>query len=410
MRLSSGHEPGHVPGTGRDMLRPPMTDAALIEAAQALAQRVRPLAGEIESARRVPRSIVDEMARAGLFRMLVPRAVGGGEVLPITMIRAIESIARADASAGWCVMVGATSGIASAFLDEDVAREIYGAEGSTSCGVFAPTGRAVPEGSGYRVSGRWSFASGVEHAAHRLGGVVVMGADGRGPQLGPNGDPLIRHVILRAEDTRVVDTWDVSGLRGTGSHDLTADGVFVDAGRTCSLVADRPRHDGALYRFPIFGLLAMGVAAVALGVAREAISALVELATQKRPAYGKRPLAHRELVQVHVAEAEALLRSARAFLFEAAAEVTESAGARGEIGEGDRALLRLAATSATRGAARAVDIAYHAGGGSSIYASSPLQRCFRDVHVATQHAMVAEPTLAMAGKVLLGVGGDTTML
>jgi indole-3-acetate monooxygenase len=385
-----------------------MSDAALLDAALAVAPRVRPHAEAIEAARRMPQGIVDDLASAGLFRMLVPRVLGGGEVAPVTMVRAIEAVARADASAGWCVMVGATTGLVSAFLDEDVARAIFGDPAAVTSGVLAPMGRAVREGDGFRVSGRWSFASGVEHATHRMGGAIVMGAGG--PELGPSGDPLIRHVVLRAEDTRVIDTWTTSGLRGTGSHDMEATDVFVPARHTCSLITDTPRHAGPLYRFPIFGLLALGVAAVAVGIARDAIDVLIDLASKKKPAWSKRTLAHRELVQVRVAEAEGLARSGRAFLIEAAEEVTEIARARGELLDRERALVRLAATQATRSAARAVDLVYEAGGGSAIYASSPLQRAFRDVHVATQHVMVAEPTLAAVGKVLLGVGGDVGLL
>jgi alkylation response protein AidB-like acyl-CoA dehydrogenase len=239
-------------------------------------------------------------------------------------------------------------------------------------------------------------------------GAVVTDAAGEA-QRAASGEPLVRHFLLRAEDTRVADTWDTSGLRGTGSHDLTAAGARVPKRLSASLLADPPRQSGALYRFPFFGLLALGIAAVALGVAREAVVALSELAGEKRPAWSKRTLAQRELTQAHVAEAEALVRSARAFLFEATGEVS-AAAARGEVRDGERALLRLAATQATRASARAVDLMYHAGGGSSIYAGSPLQRHFRDVHVITQHVMVAEATFTMVGRVLLGLGSETGML
>lgn len=385
-----------------------MTEANVLEAAAALAPRIRPHAVEIDSARRLPASVVEDLADAGLFRMLVPRALGGAEAAPSTMIRVIETISRADAAAGWCVMVGATTGLMSAYLDDDTAREVFGDPQAVTSGVFAPTGRAVEEGDGYRISGRWSFASGVDHATHRMGGVLIMGPDG--PALGPGGEPVIRHVLFRAEDTRILDTWNTSGLRGTGSHDMSVKDIFVPKRFCASLGSDRPRHSGVPYRFPIFGLLALGVSAVALGIAREAIDAFVSLATEKTPMWSKRSLAHREMVQVHVAESEAAVRAARAFLFEATAEVTAVAEAQGEITEKERALLRLAATNATRSAAQAVDRMYHAGGGTSVYATSPLQRHFRDVHVATQHVMVAEATYGMVGKVLLGLGGDAGML
>jgi alkylation response protein AidB-like acyl-CoA dehydrogenase len=398
-----------------------MTDAAILEAAAALAPHIRSQADAIEKARRLPPPVVDQLARAGLLRMLVPRALGGGEVAPETMVRAVETIARADAAAGWCVMVHATAGLMSAYLDEDAAREVYGDPTAIACGVFAPTGKAVDEGEHYRVSGRWAFASGVEHSGWRMVGAVVTDAAGEVPApsgqpvtMGetpmPPAQPVVRHFLLRADETRVVDTWDVSGLRGTGSHDLTASNALVPKRWSASLVSDRPRHPGVLYRFPIFGVLSLGIAAVALGVAREAIGALSALATEKRPAWSKRSLAHRELTQAHVAEAEGLVRSARAFLFEALGEVAQVAASRAEMSERERALLRLAATQATRASTRAVDLMYHAGGGSSIYAASPLQRYFRDIHVVTQHVMVAEATYAVVGRVLLGLGSDAGML
>ena len=383
-----------------------MSDATLLEAAAALAPSLRAESDAIETARRLPPAIVDQLARAGLFRMLVPRALGGGEVAPVTMIRAIEAVTRGDSAAGWCVMVGATSGLVSAYLPADAAREVYGDPLAVTSGVFAASGKAIDEGDHYRVSGRWSFASGVEHTSHRMVGVVVTDAAGQ-PLLEPTGVPVIRHVLVRAEDTRVIDTWNVSGLRGTGSHDLGVEGAIVSKRWSASLLGGRPQHDGVLYRFPLFGLLSLGIAAVALGVAREAIDALTALAT---PASSKKSLAHRELVQAHVAEAEGLVRSARALLLEAAGEATAVAAARGPVTPRDRALLRLSATQATRASARAVDLMYSAGGGSSIYAQSPLQRHFRDIHVATQHAMVAEGTYALVGRALLGLSSDAGML
>ncbi len=385
-----------------------MSDAALLEAAAALAPSLRARSEAIEAERRLPPDVVGEIARAGLFRMLVPRTIGGGEVAPVTMIRVLEALARGDAAAAWCVMVGATAGVMAAYLDADTAREVYGDPGTVTAGVFAPMGKAIDEGGHYRVSGRWSFASGVEHTSYRMVGVVVT--DGAGQPLLERGEPVIRHVILRAEDTRIIDTWNVSGLRGTGSHDLGVEDAVVPQRWSAALLGGQPVQDGVLYRFPILGLLALGIAAVALGVAREAIDGLTALATAKRPAWSKKSLAHRELVQAHVAEAEGMVRAARALLFEATGAATEIASAHGAVTAKERALLRLAATQATRASARAVDLMYNAGGGSSIYAQSPLQRHFRDIHVVTQHVMVAEATYALVGRVLLGLSSDAGML
>src|SRR5262249_4324738 len=152
---------------------------------------IRPHSAAIEAARALPPAIVEDLARAGLFRMLVPRALGGAEVAPATMVRAIEEIARADAAAGGCVMVGAPSGLLAACLAGDAARELFGDPLPVVSGVFAPMGRATEEGDHYRVSGRWPFASGVSHSTFRMGGAVVV--DATGPRLLPRGEPSIQH-------------------------------------------------------------------------------------------------------------------------------------------------------------------------------------------------------------------------
>jgi alkylation response protein AidB-like acyl-CoA dehydrogenase len=257
-------------------------------------------------------------------------------------------------------------------------------------------GKAVPTGDGYRVAGRWPFASGCEHSQWRLGGTIVAG------EVLPSGAPDIRSVLFRADETRVIDTWDTAGLRGTGSHDIEAVDVVVPRARTFSLLTGQPKH--AAYTLPFFGILASGVAAVGLGIARAALDTFVAMAKSKTPPGSKRTLAHRELVQVDVARAEAKLRAARAFLFEAMAE------AMAEPTLASRARLRLAAAHAAEESAAVTAIAYQAGGGSAIYAKSPLQRQFRDAHVVTHHVMVNATATTLAGRVLLDLESDTTTL
>jgi alkylation response protein AidB-like acyl-CoA dehydrogenase len=345
--------------------------------------------------------LVHELADAGVFRMCVPRALGGNEVDPGVLVSVLETIAAADGSAGWCAMIGATSGVVSAYLPDAAAREIYGSDPRTvTGGVFAPRGTAVPAGDGYRVSGRWPFASGSEHCAWLMGGCLVR--DG--------GPPQARMMLFPAADVRIVDTWTVAGLRGTGSHDMTVENVFVPADRSVSLITDQPRFPGTLYVFPVFGLLAIGIAAVALGIARAAIDELVRVAGEKAPTGSKRTLAERGVVQADVARAEALVRSGHAFLNEAVEEATSFALINRMMTTPFRRNLRLAATHATTSAAKATDLVYEAGGGTSIYATSPLQRCFRDVHVATQHAMVAGSTLELTGRIFLGLDTDVSQL
>ncbi len=380
----------------------------LIAAARRLGPALRARADETEQARRVPLDLVRTMAEDGVFRMCVPRALGGGEVEPAVLLRVLEILGEADGSAGWCAMIGATSGLLSGYLATDVATAIYGDPSVVAGGVYAPSGKAMPTAGGYRVSGRWAFASGVAHCAWLMGGAVI--AENGAPRLLANGAPDAPLMLFPARDVEVIDTWTVSGLRGTGSHDIAVHDVFVPAERSVSLVRDRPRAPGPLYAFPVFGLLAVGIAAVALGIARRAIGELVDLAGGKTPTGSRRVLAERPTAQVQVSEAEALVRSGRAFLVEAVDTAWDAARRDGAIGLAARAAVRLAATSATIAAAQAVDRMYNAGGGTSIYATNPLQRCFRDVHVVTQHLMVAPATYELTGRLLLGVATDAALL
>jgi alkylation response protein AidB-like acyl-CoA dehydrogenase len=375
------------------------TDVLLADRMARAAEVVAPLAARHERDGRLSPEAVAALAAAGVFKLLTPRAYGGEEASLPAMIASLDRLAQADGATGWCAMVGATSSLMGAYLPDDLARAVYEPEGAVSCGVFAPTGKAVRTPEGLRVTGRWSFASGCQHSPWRMVGVIVSGDAG----------PVAKCVLLRDDESRVVDNWDVMGLRGTGSHDLAADDVLVPEARCFSLVG-APRHGGESYRVPVFGVLAMGVAAVAVGIAQGALDRFIALAREKVPMGARRALAHRERVQWAVADAEARVRSARALLHEAAREVTEAVRARGEATLDARATLRLAACHAARGAASAVDLLCETAGAGSIRATEPLQRMFRDVHVATQHAMVSDAVAVLAGRVRLGIETEATTL
>lgn len=333
--------------------------------------------------------------------MLVPGSLGGAEASPWQMVTAVEELARGDAAAGWCVSVAATSGILAAYLDDAHAHEVFGDPMSCAGGVFAPKGRAAAARPGtLEVSGRWSFASGVQHCDWLLGGCVV--ADGEGVRTLDSGAPDVRMVLVPAAQARVIDTWTVSGLRGTGSHDFSVDAIEVPEARSVSLITDAPRQRGPLYAFPSFGLLALAIAGVGMGIARGAMQDLVGLAGAKTPAMATHTLAEQPDTRSRVARAEAQLRAARALVEGAVAEAWEQALDRGEVDLHHRAGLRLAASHAMAAAAHVVDEMYALGGGSAIYDASPLQRRFRDIHVATQHMLVNPSTWDFAGRVLLG--------
>jgi indole-3-acetate monooxygenase len=377
-------------------------------AAQRLAPRAAALGERIERERELPRELVGELLDAGLLSMCLPRALGGREARPADMVRALEELARADAATAWCAMIASTSSLLGAYLPEREAQLIYAGGRSVIGGMFAPRGRAERRDGAFVVDGRWSFVSGITHCDWVLGGCVVH--DGEEPALLDDGSPDVRLVLMPIDAVEVIDTWSVSGLCGTGSHDMTAVAQTVPAARAVSLFCDRPLHSGALYAFPLFGLLAIGIASVALGIARGAIEDLASLAGAKTPAAGRKTLAERATVQAQVARAEAALRAARGFVLGEADAAWHAAKSGGEMSERRRLGLRLAATHATEVAAEVVTAMYHAGGGTSIYDSSMLQRRFRDVHVATQHMMVAPSTWELAGRLLLGLPTDTRQL
>ncbi|HEU0023240.1 MAG TPA: acyl-CoA dehydrogenase family protein [Thermoleophilaceae bacterium] len=371
--------------------------AALIDAAAA----AEASADQTERERRLAPEVVEALRAGDLFRLCVPRGLGGAEASPRTLVEAVEALGRADASAGWCLAVTATSGLAAAYMDEDAAREVYGTEGVAVGGVFAPRGRAVGTGDELTVTGRWPFASGSDFCDWLMGGCLTE-LDGAAPEP--------RLVLFPREDVETVDTWTVSGLCGTGSHDIAVRDLRVPVARSAAVIGAAPRDRGALYAFPLFGLLAAAIAGVTLGVARGAMDDIMALAGVKTPEGGRRRLAERQTVQAEVARAEAALRAGRALVVDALERAYAVAEQGAGIGDDLRLSVRLAATHATRTARGVVDACYELGGGSSIYTSSPLQRRFRDVHAATQHMLVAPATWELTGRLLLDLPTDTSQL
>ena len=354
-------------------------------------------AAESEAARRLAPPVIEAMAAAGVFRLCVPEEIGGLEAHPRELVEAVEELARGDAAAGWVGAICATSGILLGYLQKDSARRVLATPETVLGGVFAPRGRAVPDGDGFRVTGRWPFASGCQHCDWLMGGAVV------------EGDPAPSLFLARRDEVTIHDTWHVAGLRATGSHDIEMDGVHVPAGHAASLFTDRPVAGGPLYAFPVFGLLAIAIAGVTLGIGRGALDDIVEMGA-KVPTAGTRSLAQRPTVQADVARADAALRAARAGLLDAIERAWAAAEAGGGLGEQERLGLRLAATHSATTAADVATAAYRLGGGSALYDASPLQRRLRDVNAATQHMLVAPATFELGGRLLFGLPTDTAQL
>ncbi len=371
--------------------------AALLESVRDMRPLILAHREQLEAERRLPEALVEALNDAGLFRMWLPAAFGGLELEIATFLQVVEELARVDGAVAWNVMIGASTSMIGAFVTPAAAKALFPTPRTIGTGSFNARGRpeAKPVAGGYRVSGRWAFASGCDHANFLGGGCLIPDAGGR---------PSMTMLLFPRQDCEILDTWYTGGLRGTGSQDFTVTDVFVPAEHSFTLQGCQPYQPGTLYRFPMTTLLTVILGPIALGIARGAIDALTELAGAKTPAGAASLLRERPSVQSDVARAEALLRAARAFLYQSVDEAWQAA-ARGESPSVEsRLLIRLATVNASQSGAQAVDLMYSAGGASSIYASSPLERAFRDVHVATQHALAATANYEAVGRFFLGVG------
>lgn len=381
---------------------PTTTLAETRAAARALAPVLRARSKEAERNRRLPQDVAARLADAGLFRLCVPEQFGGHEATLPEILEILEEIAVSDSAAAWITMIGATTGLLAARLSTGWAEEIYARSPQTlTVGAVALSGRAAPVAGGdVRITGTWQWGSGIHNADWVVGGTFF-------PHRGEAGEG--RLVYFRRREVEIDDDWYTSGMRGTGSNSFRVSGVRVPQGRWADLEGP-PRVDAPLYRIDIWCLLAVGVAAVPLGIAQRALDELIELAGSKVPTGSTRTTAERAVVQRQVAEAEASWRSARAWLHEVVGRAWETVAREGEMTLDERAELRLAATNAAWRSAAAVDRLYHAGGGSSLFESSYLQRALRDVHVITQHLAVAERTLELLGRYRLGLEVDARRL
>jgi indole-3-acetate monooxygenase len=362
------------------------------------------LASETERQRQLPDELVARLRETGLLRAGAPREAEGLELAPGLALRCAEQVARGDASAGWCVSIAITSSLLAAYLPPQGRVELFGGGQGIAAGVWAPRGQARPVDGGVVVSGQWPFCSGIAHADLLFAGCVI---ESDGPSASERPRPSV--VALRKQDLQIRDTWHTLGLRGTGSHDAVADGVFVPRSRVLSLF-DGPVLNRPLYRFPIFGFFALSIAAAALGNAHAAIADLVGLAVGKVGQGSTRTLAERTPTQISVATAEASLRAARALYYEAIEAAWQAAQSDEAVSVELRNGLRLAATHAVRTSAEVVRSMYDLAGGSAIYDDSPLQRRFRDAHTATAHFQVNEASRQVPGRILLGQPADPSML
>jgi len=374
--------------------QPTMTAADALAATRALMPTISARADEIEAARRLPADLLEQLVGTGAFRLLLPPSHGGVGADLAGAMAVYEALSTADTSTGWTVMIGAASWHDLAGLPRATFDEIY-ADGPDviMAGAINPTGAIEAVDGGYRVTGRWGFASGCEHA-HWIFGDCVEGV--------VDGVPQLRMALFAPDEVVIEDTWHVFGLSGTGSHHFRVDDVAVPSDRTFPTLNDQPCIDATSVRVPTPAMVSCLVACVAVGTAQGALDDIVDLATHKVPILDHAPLAANPTFQLALANADAELRAARSLLYDTAAWLWATALSGDEPTLAERARVRAAATWATARAAGVADVAYHSAGGSSLYRDSPLQRRLRDVHAVTQHFVVRPDTMTTAGAILAG--------
>ncbi len=369
--------------------------------ARALGGDIDVAADEIERTRRMPPALLGKLHRARLCRMLLPRAFDGDEVEPGTYLLALEAVARHDASVGWNLFTANSAALIAPHLEPATARAIFTpADAVVAWGPPNATVATVEPG-GYRVSGRWSFASGCRCATW-MGLHCQVAEPGGAIRLSKAGHPVIRTMLFPIEKARLIDTWDTIGLRGTASDSYSVEDLFVADAFTGTREEPESRRDpGRLYAFPMQGLYAVGVAGVALGTAGAMLDAFRELAAGKTPR-GLNRLADSAVIQSGVALAEARLGAARAYAIETLADIYARARPDAVIDLADRARVRLAASNAIQGAIEVADWTYKRAGVDAIFPGGAFQRRFRDIHTLSQQTQSRDAQFEAVGQVMLG--------
>lgn len=349
-----------------------------LERARALARELPAHRAAHEAARQLAPEVVAALREARLLDCLVPAELGGGELAPAAYVEVLEALAIGDAATAWCVMTASTSTLLAGYLPRETAAAIW--QGAPFCaGIFAPGGQRAADGT---LRGRWSYASGSRHADWFAVGAIAGG----------------RHVVclVPAAAVQVADNWDPLGLAGTGSHDIAIDGAVVADAYTTSVFDAAPWPAGALYRVPLFGLLAAGIAGCALGIARGALDHVGGALTGEAPA----------AVLARYAALRAELDASRAYLLATcAAALPEVAGvADAAARDATRGALRLAAGHVAARCAEVVGGAFQLAGGAAARRESVLAAAMRDIETLCTHRMVQDRVRPATARALLGLG------
>ena len=377
----------------------------LFQQASGLIPEIKRRSKEIDDNRFLPQELAGRLAEMGFYRMYSPVGLGGLGVSPRAACEVIEELATGSGSVAWCVYICATSHLHIAALRAETRDKIAAQPCAIVSSVFAPSGTALRQQrdgqDGYLINGHWKWGSSSRNAHWICGGVTEVYADGS--PVAEN--EAVNRAVFLPEDIEFVDNWHVSGLRGTGSGDYKAENVWLPADRLGSARREASFEHEAVYRFPRFGILATPCGAIAIGMAQACIDEVIRVAKEKTPQGSRRTIAQRPVFHKDLAVYQTELRAARALFYETIDGVWEKVQSE-PADLNDRLALRTANVHAMNSAVRVIDRMYSIVGGSSVYESSCLQRHFRDVHVASQHMMVSDSVMELAGRVLVGLDSD----
>jgi indole-3-acetate monooxygenase len=366
-----------------------------------VAEDILRLAPQAEAERQLPPALMERLVHAGLFSIYTPREFGGLD-LPLPRAQSIvEEVARLDGSVGWVVALGIHNAIFTAGLHTPTASQILKNGSALLAGAPGPMVKAVPVEGGFRLTGQWAFCSGAPNATFNVVAAPIF--DGEGPRTGPAGPEMIG-AIMPAGQAEIVDTWHTMGMRGTGSHDLRVDDLFVPAEMTApfSLAGIVPVRESLIARIPLMTALTIGLTPpVCLGITRRAIEEFRKIACGKQRGPGV-TLSDQVQAQMGLARAEAEHRASRAYWYKTVEELWDRLESGYEVTPQDQVDVRLAALTVAENSVSAVDILARQAGTTGIFQSSDLGRCWRDVHTITQHMHVQDARWETCGRVLLG--------
>jgi indole-3-acetate monooxygenase len=375
------------------------TAADTLQAIRAERERIAELGARAEEERRLPTELVDLLTNElNLFNIFVPQRLGGLELDAIGGMDVIEELSSIDPAAGWCLLKGSSSNMLAAMWPEDVAAELLGSRRDVIAGSLNPRGRAVKQGDGWLVSGSWDWGTATSFSTTIMGGAMLFESDGTTPISGPFG-PASRLMLFRSSDVTIEDTWDTYGMRGTASADFSVTDLFVPDRMAINMMGPPGQMPmEPLFRVPTPMWMAAPHAAVSIGIARGCLDAVVELSKAKTPLASKTLLKDKEWVRDSIGRAHALISSSRAYVYSACSALWASPMPSPQLALD----VHLAAVHAAHASVEAVDLLNRCAGGTSVYRRSPIQRYFRDAHVASTHFLVNVEKFAAGGRVLVG--------